>query len=113
MVSNTNKELPHFVRKQVALESQRLADALQPAQIVAELHGHRILCLELLPHPAREGEVLRSPFALLDFYDQTWHLLFRTTQGHWQPVPDQVPDLNLSAKVQTIIDDPDHLFWRT
>lgn len=109
MASKTNNELPHFVRKQVALESQRLIESLKPRRILVEIHGCRLLCLELLPHPTRH-ESLRTPFALLDFRDQRWHLLFRTTQGHWQPVPDDQPDLNISAKINGILDDPHQLF---
>lgn len=87
----------------------RLTEALKPHQIVTEIHGHRVLVIELVPHPAK-SETLRSPLALLDFKTNGWVLLFRTADGGWQPVPGDVPTLTLSRKVDQILCNADQLF---
>ena len=104
-------ELPHFVRKQVELAIPRLIQGLLPSQVVAEIHGRRVLLIELKPHPFKP-ESLRVPLALFDFVESHWVLLFRGSQGQWQTLPNDHLLSSFDAKVDAVLADDYRVFWR-
>jgi len=110
-MSLSNQELPYFVRKQVDRATRRLIETLKNHQLVVELHGCRVLIIQLFPHPAKGSEI-RMPFALLDYKSNGWILLYRGSQGRWQSIPNDRPSLSADDKVTEIIDDPYGVFWR-
>lgn len=110
-MNSDDNGLPHFVRKQVEKASRELIQQLQPMSVVIEVRGKRVLLVEEKPHPVK-AEQIRSPLALLDYKDDGWHLLFRGSQGSWQPLPNDCPEKSLSAKLQAILADDYGVFWR-
>jgi hypothetical protein len=110
MESETNG-LPHFVRKQVEKASQELIAQLKPLSIIVETHGNRVLVIEEKPHPVKP-ECIRSPLALLDHQEDGWHLLFRSSQGGWQPLPNDYPTKSPSSKFEVLVSDDYGVFWR-
>ncbi|MFQ3231524.1 hypothetical protein [Reinekea sp.] len=106
------EDLPPLVKKQA---EHSIAKLLQyppkGKRLFVSFKGRRVLIQEEVPHPTKSINV-RLPFALLDFTDSGWLLLFRGSEGGWQSVPEDKPNANLDDKIALIRVDPHGVFWR-
>ena len=110
-MTSTSKELPHFVRKQVELATQRLHDPSFDSVFSIDIMGTRVLIKEVTPHPTKPT-VIKLPLALLDYVDEGWALLYRTGNGQWQGLPEPKRFETLDVQIQRFIDDDYKVFWR-
>lgn len=78
-------------------------------RLTYKIKGHRLLIQELMPHPQQKADLL-VPFALIDYKNDTWHLLFRNPDGHWQPVPCFTPSANIDSALNAVIENHQALF---
>ncbi len=104
-------ELPHFVRKQAERASNRLLQHADFAHCEWQIKGTRVILVKTMPHPSG-ARTVKMPIALLDFKNQLWHLLFRDTQGGWQPLPASQPSKVVDEKIDDILQDDYGVFLR-
>jgi hypothetical protein len=106
------KELPLMVRKQAEQALNKLVQfPPQGKRLFVTFKESRVLIQEEVPHPTKPQKV-RLPYALLDYSDDGWILLFRGAQGAWQRVPEDQPSVSIDDKVAIIRVDPHGVFWR-
>jgi hypothetical protein len=110
-MTSTAKELPHFVRKQVELATQRLHEHRSDSVFSIDIIGLRVLIKDVTPHPTKPTTI-KLPLALLDYSGQGWTLLFRTGNGQWQHLPEWNQAQTLDIQIQRFIDDDYKVFWR-
>ncbi|MDN3649202.1 hypothetical protein QWZ13_09790 [Reinekea marina] len=95
-------EIPPLLKKQAEQSLAKFVDQAPKGKVfIATFKGARVLIQEQVPHP-KNAKPLNLPYALLDYTDQGWQLLFRGTSGQWQLMPGDLPSAHIEEKLEQI-----------
>ncbi len=79
-------------------------------KLLVKIQGVRVLVFEEKPHPVKSNSIT-LPLALFDYKNGQWLLLFRGSNGSWQPLPGEPPGKSLDEQVEIMIADNYQVFW--